>query len=84
VEGEGEWMSTTATDSVVMLRARPLPGDLQGMVPNVQGMGLRDALFILENRGLRVQVVGAGMVKRQSLRPGERYQRGNTIILELT
>jgi len=24
------------------------------------------------------------MVKRQSLRPGERYQRGNTIILELT
>jgi len=84
VEGEGEWMSTTATDSVVMLRARPLPGDLQGMVPNVQGMGLRDALFILENRGLRVQVVGAGMVKRQSLRPGERFQRGNTIILELT
>jgi cell division protein FtsI (penicillin-binding protein 3) len=77
-------VNTTAADSAVLLTPRALPGDLQGMVPNVVGMGLKDALFILENRGLRVQVVGAGMVKRQSLRPGERCQRGNTIILELT
>ncbi|MBK8613441.1 MAG: transpeptidase family protein [Flavobacteriales bacterium] len=83
-EGEGEWVSTTAADSAVLLTPRAIPGDLQGMVPNVVGMGLKDALFILENKGLRVQVVGAGMVKRQSLRPGERYQKGHTIIIELT
>ena len=83
-DGDGEWVNTTAADSAVLLTPRAIPGDLQGMVPNVVGMGLKDAIYILENRGLRVQVVGAGMVKRQSLRPGERYQRGNTIILELT
>ena len=77
-------MSTTAADSAVLLTPRAIPGDLQGIVPNVVGMGLKDALFILENKGLRVQVVGAGMVKRQSLRPGERYQKGHTIIIELT
>ncbi len=83
-DGEGEWVNTTAADSAVVMTPRALPGDLQGMVPNVVGMGLKDALYILENRGLHVRIVGNGMVKRQSLRPGERYQRGNTIILELT
>ena len=54
------------------------------VVPNVQGMGLRDALYLLENRGLRVQVTGAGMVRRQSLTPGHRFTPGTTILLELT
>ncbi len=39
-------------------------------VPNVIGMGLRDALFALENRQLRVQVNGFGKVTSQSLPPG--------------
>ncbi|MBK8950882.1 MAG: PASTA domain-containing protein [Flavobacteriales bacterium] len=47
-------------------------------------MGLRDALYLLENRGLRVQVTGAGMVRRQSLTPGHRFTPGTTILLELT
>jgi len=81
---EAEWVNTTAADSAIVLTPRAIPGDMQNMVPNVVGMGLKDALYILENKGLRVQVVGAGMVKRQSLHPGERYLRGNTIILELT
>src|SRR5690606_9846194 len=40
------------------------------VVPNVVGMGLRDALFLLENRRLRVRVVGVGKVKSQSVKPG--------------
>jgi len=39
-------------------------------VPNVVGMGLRDALFALENRKLKVQVNGFGKVVSQSLPPG--------------
>ncbi len=39
-------------------------------VPNVIGMGLRDALFSLENRKLKVQVNGFGKVVSQSLPPG--------------
>lgn len=51
-------------------------------MPNVLGMGLRDALYILENRGFHVRVQGAGMVKRQSLAPGTRAV-GGTILIEL-
>ena len=83
-EGEGEWVVSQAADTSVVLRPRGLPGDAQHVVPNVQGMGLRDALYLLENRGLRVQVSGAGMVRRQSLMPGHRFTPGTTILLELT
>ena len=55
-----------------------------GLVPNVVGMGLRDALFILENHGLRVNVVGTGMVSQQSLKANTRYARGNSITIKLT
>ncbi len=83
LQGEGEWMSTQAGDSTVALLPRELPGDATGMVPNVLGMGLKDALYILENHGLRVRFEGAGMVKRQSIQPGTRANRGATILIEL-
>ncbi|MFT3884884.1 MAG: penicillin-binding protein [Flavobacteriales bacterium] len=84
VKGEGEWMGTEAADSAVVLTPRALPGDALGMVPNVLGMGLKDALYILENHGLRVRVVGSGMVKRQSLSPGSRCFKESAITLDLT
>ncbi len=84
IEGEGEWMSTQATDSNVVAKPRNIPGDAVGMVPNVLGMGLKDALYILENRGLKVRIVGSGMVKKQSLQPGSRCFNGSSITLELT
>ena len=84
VTGAGEWVSTQAADSAVVVTPRTIPGDQLGMVPNVLGMGLKDALYILENRGMKVRVVGAGMVKKQSLPPGTRCFKGSAIILELT
>ena len=44
--------------------------DIEKKVPDVRGMGLRDALFILENRGLKVKVSGVGKVVNQSIPPG--------------
>ena len=38
-------------------------------VPNVVGMGLRDATYQLEKLGLRVRVRGVGKVKKQSIKP---------------
>ncbi len=83
-QATGEWASTQAGDSAVTLDTRNMPGDATGLVPNVMGMGLRDALYILENRGLRVKFQGVGSVKRQSIRPGERAPQGTTITIELT
>lgn len=84
VDGEGEWVTTQAGDSTVTLKTRGIPSDGVDRVPNVLGMGLKDALYILENRGLRVRVQGNGMVKRQSLSPGSRAFQGSTIVIELT
>ncbi|HOY27693.1 MAG TPA: penicillin-binding protein [Flavobacteriales bacterium] len=83
-DGEGEWATTVAGDTTVVLKARGIPADAMDRVPNVLGMGLRDALYILENRGLRVKVQGNGMVKRQSLQPGSKAFQGSTIVIELT
>ena len=84
VRSEDEWVSTTASDSAVIVERRNLPEESLGMVPNVWGMGLKDAPFILENRGLRVRVLGSGMVKKQSLPPGTRCFNGSAITIELT
>ncbi len=52
-------------------------------VPDVTGMGLRDAVLILENLGLVVHAQGKGQVVAQSLHAGTRLAPGTTIYLEL-
>lgn len=68
-------------DHVVTLTARSIP-DLA--VPDVRGMSLRDALQLLERRGLSVQIEGRGTVRRQSLAPGTNTLQGQSILLELS
>lgn len=52
-------------------------------VPQVQGMGLRDALFLLENKGLKVSARGRGKVLAQSLPAGASFKKGQTIYIQL-
>ncbi len=52
-------------------------------VPDVTGMGLKDALFLLENAGLKVQISGSGKVTMQSLSPGDAIKKGAYIKLQL-
>jgi len=51
-------------------------------VPSVIGMGLRDAIYLLENKGLKVKYDGVGRVTKQSIKPGTK-QRNETITLTL-
>lgn len=53
------------------------------LVPNVAGMSLRDALYILENKGLKVNFYGKGKVLTQSISPGTRLTPDTTIDLVL-
>ena len=55
----------------------------EGLVPDVSGMGLKDALYVAGNSGLKVLVRGSGKVVRQSLAAGTSVQKGIPIILEL-
>ncbi|MFT3948689.1 MAG: penicillin-binding protein [Agriterribacter sp.] len=52
-------------------------------VPDVKGMGLKDALFLLENMNLKVQVKGKGKIVNQSLAAGQTIGKGQTITLQL-
>lgn len=56
----------------------------KNLVPNVRGMGLRDAINLLEKMGMRVQVRGVGKVANQSLAPGDVFNKGQNIILGLS
>jgi len=57
---------------------------VENLVPNVKGMSAQDAVFILENAGLKVKLRGSGMIKSQSIIPGANIHRGQEIILELS
>lgn len=52
-------------------------------VPNVQGMGAKDAVYLLKQAGLRVQISGVGRVTQQSITPGTMVQKGTIIKLTL-
>ncbi|RFZ82209.1 PASTA domain-containing protein [Mucilaginibacter terrenus] len=54
-----------------------------GTVPNVVGMGLSDALYVLGNAGYKVAVKGSGSVSTQSVTGGSQIPRGSKIIIEL-
>jgi cell division protein FtsI (penicillin-binding protein 3) len=53
-------------------------------MPNVKGMGLKDALQLLESMGLKVAANGKGKVSSQSIAPGAALAKGVTVMLELS
>jgi cell division protein FtsI (penicillin-binding protein 3) len=55
----------------------------EGLVPNVVGMGIKDAIYVLEKSGLRVGFSGRGQVVSQSVSPGQRIVKGQTIAIAL-
>jgi cell division protein FtsI (penicillin-binding protein 3) len=52
-------------------------------VPDVKGMGLKDALYLLESDNFQVVVRGSGKVKQQSIAPGNIISKNQKLILEL-
>ncbi|MFN3529261.1 MAG: penicillin-binding protein [Bacteroidia bacterium] len=77
---ESEWVRAYGVDSLQLAELRME----SGLVPSVAGMGLKDALYLLENAGLRVLPIGKGKVVRQSLRAGTPFQKNQEIVIELS
>ncbi|WP_129716482.1 penicillin-binding protein [Pedobacter sp. SYP-B3415] len=55
----------------------------KGTMPNVKGMGLKDALYLLGNVGLKTRIKGSGKVVAQSIAPGSRIGKGLSVFIEL-
>ncbi|MFN3939467.1 MAG: penicillin-binding protein, partial [Chitinophagales bacterium] len=64
------------------LKAQPVHVK-ENVMPSVKGMGLRDALYVLENQGLKVDVSGKGKVLYQSIAPGENIRKGMYVMIKL-
>ena len=56
---------------------------VKGVMPDVNGMGLKDALYLLGNAGLKTRVTGSGKVVNQSIPSGSRIGKGLLVQLEL-
>lgn len=75
------WVTTMSVGNFVELRERTL---IPGLVPNVVDMSLKDAIYLLENSGLKVEVSGRGKVLSQSIIPGRQVNNGETIVLQMS
>lgn len=75
-----QWVKTrVATDTVMWIDNQAAPS----LIPDVRGMRLRDALYLLENLGMKVAFEGKGRIITQSLNPGGAIPKGKTIYLKL-
>lgn len=62
---------------------RTSDNDNINIVPDVSGMGAKDAVFVLKKRGLEVSIHGTGAVKSQSIASGTTVTKGQKITLTL-
>jgi cell division protein FtsI (penicillin-binding protein 3) len=75
-----DWVKTKVDDNAVIWRKNQVT---VGITPDVTGMTLRDAIYVLENCGYQVRISGTGRVKKQSIMPGRRINKGDKIAIEL-
>ncbi|MDB5261394.1 MAG: cell division protein [Adhaeribacter sp.] len=78
---EEEWVKADSQGQVLAWKPNKLT---VGRVPDVAGMTLRDALFVLGNQGLKVKTEGTGRVQKQSLAAGSPIKKGSIIIITLS
>lgn len=74
------WASATTANGRVSFTQRLFE---PGKMPDVRGMGARDAVFMLQKAGLKVKIQGGGRVESQSIEAGTTVKEGATVTLTL-
>ncbi|MGL4992603.1 MAG: penicillin-binding protein [Bacteroidales bacterium] len=80
VDSKTQWVKVSSGEEELEIIALDYSDEI---VPSVNGMGLKDALHMLEDRGLRVAVSGSGRVYQQSIQAGSRFRKGSSIHIKL-
>jgi len=75
-----DWVATRESGDTIRLVG---VDTRKGLVPDVRGMSLRDAIYLLENSGLQVRYSGKGKVLRQSPEHGARVSYGSVVKLDM-
>lgn len=81
LDGNPIWGTAKREKNSVVLAKAPVYA--KNVVPDVSGMGARDAVYMLETRGIKVRMTGRGKVHEQSLAPGHVIRKGETCVLKL-
>ena len=79
----GSWISTVLNNNYAQLNSVYNTTAAVNKVPDVTGLGLKDAVYLLENMGLKVEAKGAGKVVYQSLAQNSDFHKGQSINLKL-
>ena len=79
---ETKWVTAKREDGREDVKLKDIP-IREGLVPNVVGMGAKDAVYLLESVGLQASLNGMGRVSSQSISPGSRVSKGQTVSLTL-
>ena len=58
-------------------------GILMKRMPQLYGMGLKDAIYLAENLGLKVMIRGKGKVSSQSISSGQSINKGQILNIQL-
>lgn len=75
-----DWVSISRDSTAYQPKAIEVT---ESRIPDVRGMGARDAVYLLEKSGLRVNLTGSGRVVSQSFTPGQRLVKGTTITITM-
>ncbi len=78
--GAEPWVKSRVVNNAIEWKANQVESPI---MPDVLGMTLRDALYVLENKGITVHHQGKGRVKSQSLAYGAKIQKGTNVYLTL-
>ena len=77
-----EWMTQEYSRNKLKLNTRNIDKDFEnGIMPNLYGMNLMDAIYLLENVGLKVSFSGSGHVINQSIKKGKKIETDEEIKL---
>ncbi len=79
----GYWRSMQMKNNAAYLNVPVYTSAQARVVPDVVGMGLKDAVYLLENKGLSIAVQGRGKVVDQSIAAGTGFTKGQKISLLL-
>jgi len=80
-QDETDWVIGSAQDNSIAIQPVLVSA---GKMPDVRGMGAKDALYILERKGVKVNIQGLGRVKKQSVSPGTPLRKYQNIQLQLS
>ncbi|MCF0210859.1 MAG: PASTA domain-containing protein, partial [Bacteroidales bacterium] len=72
------WIKAIVTDSAVHYNPVKIK---EGIMPEVKGLTLKDAVYMLEKMGLKVEIQGYGRVVSQSIEKNQPINKGDKVVL---